>query len=78
MRFYQGLLARPAHLRQCVRAAAAAAVGVDAGPGTGGPLVLQGSKAGLHTEEQEDGEERPDLDCTLSVTAAARTSQAAA
>lgn len=29
--------------------------------------MLQGSKAGLHTEEQEDGEERPDLDCSLTV-----------
>ncbi len=35
----------------------------------GGPLVLQGSKAGLHTEEQEEGDERPDLDCSLTVTA---------
>lgn len=35
----------------------------------GGPLELQGSKAGLHAEEQEDGEERPDLNESLSVTA---------
>lgn len=34
----------------------------------GGPLELQGSKAGLHAEEQEEGEERPDLDKSLSVT----------
>jgi hypothetical protein len=27
----------------------------------GGPLELQGSKAGLHAEEQEEGEERPGL-----------------
>lgn len=33
-----------------------------------GPLELQGSKAGLHAEEQEDGEERPDLDLSLNVT----------
>jgi hypothetical protein len=32
-------------------------------------LELQGSKAGLHAEEQEDGEERPDLNESLSVTA---------
>lgn len=31
-------------------------------------MDVQGSKAELHAEEQEDGEERPDLDLSLAVT----------
>lgn len=49
-------------LKQLLRVARVASVQMGHDAAAGQQLSVQGSKLSLHAEEQEDGEERPDLD----------------